>query len=287
MKLIHLILILTIVSGFVSVYGQKSKTSNPKILKQSKPNLQKSLNDASSVIILNEDNFVRLHGTINKKTTAKFIDDVSNLESNDIYIHMATPGGSVIHGAQIISMIDALTENGKNIHCIADFSASMGFVILQACPNRLIRSNSILMQHQMSTGMKGPLEQIRSRLQFTNQLEEEMETLQCERLNMSRDEFHSLIINDWWIYGKNALEKNVVDEMVNVLCSHHLSGQYYSETHHTMFGSFDLRFSRCPLIWDPIDITIHESADYNKVMNYINQHHDEYYLSESKLICQL
>ena len=54
----------------------------------------------------------------------------------------------------------------KKVYCIVDKGASMAFVIFQHCQNRYIIDGSILMQHQMSGGMSGPIENVRNRMKL-------------------------------------------------------------------------------------------------------------------------
>lgn len=232
------------------------------------------------LIQLTEDNVVTLRGEINGLSTAKFLSKLLSLQSNEIYIYLVTPGGSVIHGSQIVSAIDALVQQGKKVYCVSDVAASMGFVITQACPMRYIRENSILMQHQMSLGLEGPLEQVKSRLNFTYQMNEHLKTMQYTRLNMTERQYFDTVNNDWWMYGNNALKNNAADEIVNVVCSQELLKGKNKVTVYTFFGSFELVYSDCSVIWDPLDVKLLVTPNEASLMRHIEENKEKYYMSE-------
>jgi len=235
-----------------------------------------------NVVMLGHGNVAILRGEINARSTSKFLSELMKIDSDDIYIYMITPGGSVTHGHQIINAIEALSDMGKNVYCIGDVVNSMGFAILQSCPTRYVRSNSILMQHQMSLGLKGSIEHIRSRMKFVDQLEEVIERIQYERLGMSEEEFTQFIMNDWWMYGQSAVNNSVADEVINVLCTRELASETISETVHTIFGSFNLIYSKCPLIWDPLDVEMEQTSNdtHNQLVEFYNENKQKYEISK-------
>jgi len=65
-----------------------------------------------------------------------------------------------MEGMKIIDLINTLKKSGINVSCISDFSASMAFIILQSCQRRLAMVSSVLMQHQMSIGLEGNIENV-------------------------------------------------------------------------------------------------------------------------------
>ena len=51
----------------------------------------------------------------------------------------------------------------------------------------------------------------------------------AKRLNMSKLEFSSKILTDWWIYGTEILDYNVADSIVTVGCSKELYNLIYKK----------------------------------------------------------
>ena len=88
------------------------------------------------------------------------MEKTGKIDSKEIYIYISSPGGSVMEGMKIVDLIKSLEKSGRQVSCISDFSASMAFIILQSCPKRLATFSSILMQHQMSLGLEGNIENV-------------------------------------------------------------------------------------------------------------------------------
>ena len=119
----------------------------------------------SNLIELTTNNSVILRGPVNSISVSKWIYNINKIKTDDIYIYIKSPGGSVTSGNLFIEQIKSLSESGKNIHCIAEFAASMAFIILQSCPNRYGLFSSILMQHQISFGISGNLQNVNKEYQ--------------------------------------------------------------------------------------------------------------------------
>jgi ATP-dependent Clp protease protease subunit len=219
------------------------------------------------LIELNENNTIVLKGPINSAMLSNLIHNSGNIKSEDVVIYLSSPGGSVLSGNHFIEFIRALEHKGNKISCIADTAMSMAFVILQSCPTRYVLDSSIIMQHQMSLGLKGPLEHIKSRLEMINDLDEQLDRMQAKRLGLTVDEFRKKTVSDWWLYGPSIILNNAADEIVNVYCSDHLLGDRNTEkvVLTTFFGNFELIYSKCPLAREPLEIKmLDETAEKNK-----------------------
>ena len=156
--------------------------------KEVKPIPEPIIGNPNQLITLTEDNLVVLRGAIDEDSASYFIKDIHRLIANekvdDIYVYLMTPGGSVIHGYDIIQTLEALSQTGKKIHCIADTAYSMGFSILQACDSRHVLKSSSIMQHQMSFGFEGHMENNKNRFKFIESIEEKMTEQQSSRLGL-------------------------------------------------------------------------------------------------------
>ncbi len=213
------------------------------------------------IINLTLTNHVVLRGVINEQSVSKFLLNLQNLNENNIYIYISSPGGSVLDGLQIVDQIQQLTKSGVQVNCIADMAMSMAFVILQSCPNRLVTSASVLMQHQMSFGISGPIENVSSRMKFVKSLEEELTEMQSQRLNMTAKTFSDMIAHDWWLFGKEIFEYNVADSVIHVKCDKELSENVIVETIYSMFGDIQEIYSACPLSRTPIKVIGNQSTN--------------------------
>lgn len=210
--------------------------------------------NVTEVIHLELDNFVALNKVVTDRSSSKLIFDIMSNEHERIYLYLYTPGGSIVAGNKIITVMDTLISQGKEIICIADFAASMGFGIFQACSERLVMPSSQIMQHQMSLGVRGQVENIRTLLNTTDEMYRELVVRQADRVGLSYDDFMNKIAHDWWMYGDDAVFENAADRMVHVNCSPELVRDTYEVEEKTMFGYEIHVYSSCPLITAPLEI---------------------------------
>jgi ATP-dependent protease ClpP protease subunit len=203
-------------------------------------------------VLLEPDNLVVLRGEINHQSANKVVQNLLNVKNETMYLYIHTNGGSVIAGNNIVQTIDALSMSGKHIICIADVAISMGFVIFQSCPVRYIRPQSVLMQHQISIGIDGSLQNIMTHLDFIKDMEYEITVRQADRLGLTKQEFDKKILSDWWIYGPSILKHNAADKIVHVLCNFDPIEHTYEETTSMLFFEFTETYSKCPLINTPL-----------------------------------
>ncbi|ARF11570.1 Clp protease [Klosneuvirus KNV1] len=232
------------------------------------------------LVELTENNFVAIRGQIDESTASRFISDVMKLKSNRIYVYLTTPGGSVISGMTIVQTINTLQASGKEFVCIADRAASMGFVIFQSCAQRYVMEHSIIMQHQVSLGIEGQYEQVKSYLKLIESLDKKMTLRQAKKLGLTPEEFHTRVQHDWWLHGEDILDHGAADEVVNVICDFDTT-KTYDIKKYTFFGEIDLQFSLCPLIHNPTNIKFKNMngeglIDNVKQKEIINDLVDEY-----------
>ena len=240
-----------------------------------------------NVIELNSRNLITFRGQIKGSSTTNWISQINehDLESTTLYIYLSSPGGSVIEGNKLVDQIKMLENNGITVVCIADFAASMAFVILQACPKRFALSSSVLMQHQMSLSLDGPLENVNNYLNFIHQINENLESMQATRINMTVSDFKNKVLNDWWVPGHNAVKENVVDELTLVKCTKDIVKKTEIIIVNTFFGFIELVFSKCPIGREPLEIRLQNLNNTNidienEIKNYVPSLYMKYYSSK-------
>ena len=246
-----------------------------------------SVNTNLDTINLNENNLVSIRGPIDSDSTNKFFQDVMKLDKeSEINIFINSPGGSVMEGLKIVSYIEMLNQNVK-VNCIADFAASMAFIITQSCKNRYALKSSLLMQHQMSLINRGNLFNLNNYMEMINDMNVDLDKSQAERIDMSYEEFKERITNDWWLYGNKAKEMNVVDDIVNVKCSDRLISGNEKIKVSTFFGNVEYTFNLCPLVRHPLKVKFNRELDYNsediseEYKKYTNYFDSESYIDKS------
>ena len=218
---------------------------------------------SDEVVVLNENNFVVIRGTINGQSTSKVVAKLSDNSEKDLYVYLNTGGGSVIDGMQIVQTLLTIQKTGRNIHCIGNVALSMGFVIMQFCQNRYVLESSILMQHQMSLGTEGQLMNIKSYMQFIDSMSESIDKRQAERMGMTLVDFKNKANHDWWMFGGDSVLNNAADKLVYIQCD--VKGTEVDFVP-TFFGEAKLTFSRCPLARHPLKIEF-ENPISNSTIN--------------------
>jgi len=208
--------------------------------------LMSGLVNAFNLIELNTTNVLSIQGEINAALASSFIYDLNKRkDKKGLYVYINSQGGSVESGNQIVLEIQKY-----NLDCIAERAYSMGFVILQACNKRYIRPYGKLMQHQMSYGVANEKAKVESYVNFVDQMNEILVSMQADKIKMSNQVFKEKTYNEWWMFGKYAIENNCADEIVHVSCNDKLTKQ--NETQE--YSNYEITFSKCPLIELPIEV---------------------------------
>ena len=206
-----------------------------------------------TTIRLNSTNHIAITREIDEKLTGEFLYTLNKIDAKkNVYVYLDTPGGSVQHGAKIVAQI-----RKHKMSCIAERAHSMGFVIFQACFRRYVLSHSSLMQHQMSYGIQNEKGKVDSYVEFVNSLEEDLVATQALRIGITNDEFRTRIMNDWWLYGSQAVRKNCADAVVDLTCTPELTKKNVSHVR----GGYTYTYSRCPLIGTYINKQRNEKQD--------------------------
>jgi ATP-dependent protease ClpP protease subunit len=169
-------------------------------------------------IVLTNDNHIAIIGEINKSTAIDFVKNINNVKTDNLYIYINSPGGSVLDGHHIITYMNNMKSKNKTITCYADMAASMGFVILQACDVRLGSPSSILMQHQMSVNINMNLYNLNNYIKMVQDINIYLDKMQAERIGMDYYEFINKVNNDWWVSGVSAIKDNVLDDYALIEC---------------------------------------------------------------------
>ena len=197
------------------------------LLYQSVENTKVTVNN-NDIITLQENNVVVLKGPINKKITNKFIFDLYNkkiLYNNisppiNIYIYIESTGGKVIYGEKIINILQLLKLKNITTNCIGYKAYSMAFHIFQHCENRIILSNSRIMQHDISLQIKKKkLQTIQNYISMINSIKDKLNTIILYKTGLSSEQYNNLIKEDLWLHGTDIIKFKFADEIKYVICN--------------------------------------------------------------------
>lgn len=219
---------------------------------------QQRLSESKNSILLS-DNTIVLRGEINGSTVSKTISALMTHKGPIVNLFLSSPGGSVIDGAQLVQAIRSVN---KKVVCITDFSASMSFVILQACDERVVLEASILMQHVASFSIRHqPQPNAIAFVEFIKQITTTMDMAQAQRMQLPLERFRQLIRDDYWLFGREAVKVKAADRVAQAICSVELTNKEEKETV-SLFGGLikvNVVWSACPLISEPKSVELNRT----------------------------
>lgn len=225
--------------------------------------------DVKKIVTLESRNTVVFRGPVTSGSVTQVMIKLKKvsrkLNKRDIiYLVLDTPGGSVSAGLNLIDFMKALPQK---ITTITLFAASMGFQIVQNSDNRLITTNGTLMSHRAKGGVSGQFDgELESRYKMIKRSIDYLDTIASKRMGMSLKNYKSLIFNEYWVHGFDAVEDKAADEQILVRCGKSLDGED-TVALQTLFGTANLVFSKCPLVRAPISTTFNSNNPKN--INYL------------------
>ena len=142
--------------------------------------------------------------------------NISNLgaSSEPITIVLNSPGGSVMHGANIISAIEA-ARGPVNTVCNA-MCASMAALIFEYGTHRFLVDRTILMFHPASGGVEGELDKMASRTEAIQRFVAKLEAHVAKRAGLTFGQYKSLASRELWLDAEDAVATGFADKLVAV-----------------------------------------------------------------------
>jgi len=171
-------------------------------------------------------------------------------ENGTFTLYLNSPGGSVHAGNHLIQYMRTVQSRNVTIECIGQNFMSMAFVIFQACDHRMVLDNSLGMQHQMSFGMRGPIEPLRKLFQMHDAVNEKIIAMEIDRIGIERELYDEKIAHDWWIYGEDNIVQNTADEVIFMDCDPSLYGGIHTRKEKRGAYTFLVQTHHCPLFRD-------------------------------------
>lgn len=140
-----------------------------------------------------------------------FLDSVNN---NNISMYINSPGGSVVSGLGLIDTMNII-KSPISTTCVG-MAASMGAVLLSCGEkgSRFVLPHSRVMIHQVSSGMRGVLSDMRIELEQTERCEKDIYKILAENTNKTFDEIKTLCDRDNWFIGQEAVDLGIADKVL-------------------------------------------------------------------------
>jgi ATP-dependent protease ClpP protease subunit len=219
-----------------------------------------SLSYATEVITLPEDTII-FRADFEDESVGDFIKQTSLAKGDTINVFIDSPGGSVFALDRMISHAGALRGTGKKIRCFIDFAASAAFAMVQTvCDERIVQPNSILMQHQATYGVKGPVNQIQEINGFLLRMLERIEKIEAKRIGMSLENFRRRLADDWYTQGQDAVDQKLADKVSYMSCPPKLFEKTVVKSMQIFIFKVRITESGCPLVPPVLELDMEGEA---------------------------
>lgn len=235
-------------------------------------------NSNAEKIILTEDNSITFNQAftslyVAQKQLEVMVKSAKLPKNKPLFIVMDTPGGSVPAG---LNFIDTVNSLDRKVHTITIFAASMGYQTVQELGTRYITRSGILMSHRGSlSGLSGQVPgEINTRLSHIERILDDMNKRAAKRTGMSLKNYKDAIQNELWLSGEEAVAQNHADKIANVSCDQKLIKGTTETQLNTIFGPVSLKFSKCPLISEPVEVkfgNIKDPTQKSAVLRLVNE----------------
>lgn len=150
-------------------------------------------------------------------TTAKdFTALLDGIESDQIHVHINSPGGSVFDG---IAIYNTLKNHKATVTGIVDgLAASAASFILQAADTRQMSRNAQVMIHDAKAFAGGNADQMRKAADLLDRISNEIADIYAVRSDQAKTqaEFRAVMRSgDQWYNGNEALDTGLIDEVTD------------------------------------------------------------------------
>lgn len=140
-----------------------------------------------------------------------FLDSV---DTNDITMHIDSPGGSVKSGLSMVDVMDYIISDIRTIN--TGMAASMGSILLGAGTKgkRSSLRFSRTMLHQSSGGFRGNIQDAKIDMIEWEKLNDSLFELLGSYCGKTAEQVKSDASRDLWLSSQDALEYGIIDEII-------------------------------------------------------------------------
>lgn len=161
----------------------------------------------SNVIVFDDE--------ISEASVAQFSMELALAEQtfDSVVVEINSPGGELGAG---MKMMKAIEQSSAQVTCRVDgVAASMAFIVLQSCDERVMTKRSVLMGHQVALGVRGQKTQMENALAVARALDWAMGCAVVAKAHISVEQYLLLIDggHELWLTGPEALVFGFVDSV--------------------------------------------------------------------------
>ena len=170
------------------------------------------------------DNHIYFYGSVTTKNAVKIntaLKDITrkllnmqneySVDNLKIYLHINSFGGSVFAG---LSIIDTIIGNAVPVVSIVEGSAASAATLISVvCSERIIRPNSFMLIHQISSGFWGKMEEIKDEVINLKKLTKKLKGIYRQHTTIEKESLKSLLKRDLWLDSGECLSHGLVDKV--------------------------------------------------------------------------
>ena len=134
-----------------------------------------------------------------------------DLDSN-IYLHINSFGGSVFAGLSAVDYIKGSTVPVTSV--VEGCAASAATLMSVVAPHRVIRRNSFMLIHQLSSGMWGKYEEMKDAMENNDLFMRIITEVYEEHTKIPKRKLKEILKRDLWLDAETCLDYGMVDEIV-------------------------------------------------------------------------
>jgi len=165
-----------------------SEVTRPKVLQ-----LNKSINEIGTNL-LNQANIMRMSNP------------------NWLHLHINSYGGSVFSG---LAAADYVKSSNIPIRTVVEGCAASAATLFSVVgQHRVIRSNSFMLIHQLSSGMWGKYEDMKDAMENNDLFMRIIKEIYNEHTKIPKRKLNEILKRDLWFDAETCLEYGLVDEII-------------------------------------------------------------------------
>lgn len=139
---------------------------------------------------------------------------LESISKDPIWLLIDSPGGSVIDGATLISQMES--SKAPVFTVCTRVCASMAAMIHSYGTKRFSTDRALLMYHPAAGSASGQVNNMVSLLKTITRFVDKLNANVIKRSKINKDEFDKLVAYELWIDSEDALEKGLIDSIVNL-----------------------------------------------------------------------
>lgn len=132
-----------------------------------------------------------------------------------IKIYINSPGGML---TETFIMVDAIKMSKTPVYgIVTGIAYSGGFFTLLACDKRIAYPHASFLYHEGATSNGGTASQFQNYAEFYKKELDILKDIVIEYTNITEEEYKEMKKDDVWFTAKEALDKNIIDEIATEL----------------------------------------------------------------------